>query len=187
MKAIFESIYRGNLWGGRQSRSGSGSDLEETGVLIEELPRLFKDLKVRSILDIPCGDFNWFRKIDLGDIEYIGADIVPQIITDNTNKYPEIDFRVLDVVKDELPKVDLIFVRDCLGHLSNSDTREALRNIKQSGARYLVSTTFPGVRDDTEMETGGWRPINLERYGLTPKGLLHEEVIEGKCLGVYEL
>lgn len=37
---------------------------------------MLKKYSIKSILDIPCGDFSWMKKIELDGIEYIGADIV---------------------------------------------------------------------------------------------------------------
>jgi FMN-dependent NADH-azoreductase len=63
---------------------------------------------------------------------YVGADIVDELIQSNKRKYPKHYFRVLDITQDELPKVDLMMVRDCLVHLSDADVKKALTNIKRS-------------------------------------------------------
>jgi hypothetical protein len=70
MKAgeVFTNIFRQNRWGGFASVSGTGSDLVQTRVLIRELPLLFYDLEVNVVLDIPCGDFHWMKKVDLSGI-----------------------------------------------------------------------------------------------------------------------
>ena len=39
------------------------------------------------MLDIPCGDFYWMKEVDLKDIEYIGADIVDELIKKNNDKF----------------------------------------------------------------------------------------------------
>ena len=48
----------------------------------------------------------------------------------------------MDLVNDELPKVDLIFCRDCLFHLPNDMILKALENIYKSKSKYLLTTTF---------------------------------------------
>src|SRR4051794_14532620 len=60
---IFTKIYRNNWFNGRNSVSGPGSEIEQTRVLIEELPRLFADLDISTLLDIPCGDFHWMNNV----------------------------------------------------------------------------------------------------------------------------
>lgn len=77
---IFEDIYQNNRWGSSESRPGSGSELRTTDTLREELPKLLRYLNVKSMLDLPCGDYNWMSEVDLGGIFYRGADIVEELI-----------------------------------------------------------------------------------------------------------
>jgi hypothetical protein len=35
---------------------------------------------VKSLLDIPCGDFHWMRRVNLQGLSYVGADIVRELI-----------------------------------------------------------------------------------------------------------
>ena len=92
-------------------------------------------------------------------------DIVPELI-DKAQKYSshQVQFRVGDIVRSDLPKADLILCRDCLVHLSYKDIFECLHNFRRSGSTYLLTTTFPGqVRRHWNIATGMWRPIDLER------------------------
>ena len=43
--------------GDSNSFSGTGSNLDQTKEIIKKLPILIKNYKIKSILDIPCGDF----------------------------------------------------------------------------------------------------------------------------------
>jgi len=191
----FSEIYDKNLWSSAQSKSGSGSELMNTVVLRKELPYVFAKYNIKSILDIPCGDFNWMKEVDLTGIEYIGADIVPTLIEENKIKYPEVDFRTLDITKNDLPKVDLIFVRDCLGHLSNNNVFKALEKIKASGSKYLLTTSFTKWNFNANIENGGWRCINLliDPFKLKPQYLINEDCREGyphyndKCMILFDL
>lgn len=163
MKQIFENIFKNNLWRGRTSFSGRGADPDQTENIRKEIPILLKEMKIKSILDIPCGDFNWMKEIDLDGIKYIGADIVEDIVKNN-NKYKTKGktFKVLDITQDKLPKVDLIIVRDCLVHMSYPDIAKAIKQIKASKSKYLLTTTFPGRMENNDIATGRWFPINLE-------------------------
>lgn len=138
----FTEIYENNLWCSPESVSGGGSEMQNTKVIRKELPVLIQKFNIQSILDIPCGDYNWMKSVDLGNAFYIGADIVQPLVKRNKELYNNIDFRLLDLTKDILPKVDLIFVRDCLGHLSNDNVLLALKNCKESGSKYLLATSF---------------------------------------------
>ena len=76
----FQRIFEENAWGNRESVSGEGSNLERTKVVRAELPGLLARHGVRSLLDAPCGDFYWMKEVDLAGVDYIGVDIVPEII-----------------------------------------------------------------------------------------------------------
>lgn len=163
-KRVFLDIYSKNAWGGAESRSGSGSSLEQTKTIREQLPAIITNLGVKSFLDIPCGDFYWMKQVHLEVEEYIGADIIAQLIEHNRALYADRSrrFNVLDIMKDQLPPVDLIFSRDCLVHFSFRDIRRTIRNIKRSNSKYLLTTTFTARDQNTDIATGEWRPLNLQ-------------------------
>ena len=139
---IFSSIYDNYGFGGEESRSGPGSTLSETEKIREKIKNLVKYKEIKSVVDIPCGDFNWMKEVNLSGIDYIGGDIVPKLIEENKIKYSNFKFEVMDVTTTQLPKVDLVFVRDCLGHLSDANVLKAVENIKKSGSKYLLTTSF---------------------------------------------
>jgi SAM-dependent methyltransferase len=178
---IFAEIHQFNEWGSNESVSGAGSALEQTQVIINKLPELFDDFGIKSMLDIPCGDFNWMKNVDLKGVNYIGADIVEEIIKENKSNSHRgnISFQKLNLAADELPKVDLIFCRDCLVHFSFGDIRNALQNICRSDSSYLLTTTFTARPGNHDIMTGQWRPINLELEPFSlPKPTL---IIDEKC------
>jgi hypothetical protein len=159
----FNTIYKNNSWGDPESVSGTGSNMLQTAVIRNELPNIIKTLDIQSMLDIPCGDFNWMSTVNL-EIDYIGADIVSDIIEKNNKKYSndKRKFVSLDVTKDDLPKVDIIFCRDCLVHFSFNDINKAIKNIKRSESKYLLTTSFTRPAENVDIETGSWRPLNLQ-------------------------
>jgi SAM-dependent methyltransferase len=160
---VFTEIYRLRAFGKAESVSGTGSTLVQTKVIVDELPRLFERLAVRSVLDVPCGDFFWMRAVDLKGIDYFGGDIVAPVIDDNQRRYakPGIRFARLDVLRDELPRADLVLCRDCVVHFSVADAFRALSAICRSGSAYLLTTTFPAHKSNPDIVTGQWRPLNL--------------------------
>lgn len=84
------------------------------------------------------------KHVPLDGADYTGADIVPDLIERNRQFETEkIRFKQLNLIQGRLPKVDLIFGRDCLVHLSYQDALTALRNICNSGSTYLLTTTSP--------------------------------------------
>jgi SAM-dependent methyltransferase len=163
-RRVFLDIYSKNSWGGAESRSGSGSSLEQTKTIREQLPTIVAKFGVKSFLDIPCGDFYWMKQVRLDVDEYIGADIIGPLVERNRSLHTTKNrkFTVLDIMKDPLPAVDLIFSRDCLVHFSYRDICRTIRNIKRSNARYLLTTTFTAQDQNTDIATGEWRPLNLQ-------------------------
>jgi hypothetical protein len=195
MAGIFRDIYVSNTWGSDDSRSGTGSDQTQTGVIRGVLPGLFRELGVRSLLDIPCGDFHWMRLLNL-DLDYIGADVVPELIAANEACYggPRRHFEVMDIATDDLPRVDLVFCRDLLVHFAFADAQRAIANLKRSGATWLLTTTFSGRQTNDDIRTGEWRPLNLQLppFSLPPPvQLINEACTEwdgewaDKCLGLW--
>ena len=190
---VFTQIYRSNRWRDSESVSGPGSNLQQTEKLRHKIPILIRSLEVESVLDIPCGDFHWMSKTELA-VNYTGADIVEELIQKNRDIHGDdrVSFCVLDLVSSPLPRADLVFCRDCLVHLSYNNIFSAIANIKRSGAKYLVTTTFPAVQSNYNIVTGDWRPVNLERAPFNfprPESLINEECpVAGytdKSLGVW--
>jgi hypothetical protein len=185
---VFTEIYKENRWGSLESISGPGSSQEQAQRVAEELPPFFRRLGIASILDIPCGDFNWLKNADLSGIDYQGADIVEELVHKNNQNFrtEKRTFRILNLLSDDLPKVDLIFCRDCLVHFSSTDVSRALRNIARSGATYLLTTSFRDHAKNQDIVTGQWRPLNLEvePFSLpTPISVINEGCTEGE--GMY--
>jgi SAM-dependent methyltransferase len=162
---IFSAIYHKNYWGSQESKSGTGSTLERTRQLREDLRRLFAELQIRTVLDAACGDFAWMRELNLeaADLVYTGVDIVPELISDNRRLYESrnVRFEVRNIISDRLPVADLVICRDCLVHLSDDHVWMALANIVGSGSRYLLTTSFCLTRKNPDIPTGDWRPLNL--------------------------
>jgi len=195
LEETFTEIYEKNLWKSTESVSGMGSEIEYAKTISKELPVLLQKYKIQSILDIPCGDWNWMKNVDLCGASYIGADIVKPLIEENKTKYPSVDFRALDLTSDDLPKVDLVFVRDCFGHLTNENVHKALDNIKRSGSKYLLATSFTRWTSNPDIEDGGWKCLNLlvEPFTLKPIYLINEEFEVGyphyndKCMILFQI
>jgi len=161
---VFTDIYKRNSWGGKHSVSGPGSDFDQTRVIVQELSALINDLNISTMLDIPCGDFFWMKDVDLSRLNYIGADIVKELVQVNVERYSDdrVQFQCMNLISDELPNVDLIFCRDCLVHLSFADIFLALDNVCNSRSDYILTTTFTGRMENSDIVTGQRHNLNLE-------------------------
>lgn len=197
-KSVFEDISSRNQWFEPETVSGPGSTLEQTAEIVRLLPSILDQLQVQRMLDLPCGDFNWMSKVNLTGVSYTGADIVGHIVARNQERFASENhqFRVLDLMRDPLEDYDLLFCRDCLVHLSIADIHTALRNIKQSQVKYLMTTTFTDQVINKDIPTGGWRLINLQQppFSLPSPVLdMNEKCTEfgdtfaDKCLAVWKV
>jgi len=161
---IFTDIFKTQHWGkGIESVSGPGSDLHTTQNLRNELPLLIEKFNIKTILDAPCGDMNWMKHV-LNNVklkQYIGADIVKPLIEQNILNYKSdnVDFMVLDIVEDKLPKSDLMICRDCLFHLSETEIKKFFKNFIKSNIKYLLTTSMPA--NNRNIVTGMYRELNL--------------------------
>jgi len=189
-REAFARIYERNEWGSAESRSGIGSALATTHRVRTVLPMLIRALGVKSMLDAPCGDFNWMRSVDLGDAHYTGCDIVPEIIETNRVRYSDRDFLVLDLTAEALPAVDLVFSRDCLQHLTEPDIWRALRNFKKSGARWLFTSSHSTGAQNIATETGGFGYLNLQQPPFSlplPLLIMPEEHYASKAMCLWDI
>ncbi len=179
---IFTTVFQSNYWADAESISGAGSSLKATKPIRKQLPRIIKKFSISSMLDAPCGDFNWLRKVNLGNCFYIGADIVKPLIDKNIELYTQNKrvFIYVNVISDALPQVDLIFCRDLMIHFNFATIFETLKNFKKSGSRYLLMTTHPYNNVNKDINMGLWRGVNFEKAPFNfPKPLLYLQDKEG--------
>ena len=190
MKYKFTHIYYTHRFGGKLSASGQGSDLVRTQIIRQEIPILIKEMNVRVLLDCPCGDFYWLQHSKLNIEKYIGVDIIKDMIKINQKKYSNkcYEFKVLDISKDALPRADMILCRDCLVHFSFKDILSTIKNFKRSGSRHILTTTFPECLSNIDINTGGWRTLNLQLPPFNfpePIKLINEKCDEIDSAGEY--
>ena len=140
MKEIFQDIYSNNLWGHHESLSGFGSSLTATQNIVLQMPLIVKEYDIKAILDIPCGDFNWMKVVEMKLERYIGADLIEDLIEKNQKQYGDAihHFETMDILQDPLPKVDLILCRDLFIHFPDALIFQAMDNIKKSSSKYLL-------------------------------------------------
>jgi hypothetical protein len=200
-KEAFDRHYKENLFKGKESKSGPGSDPDQTKILKEEIVKLCKHLGVKRLLDAPCGDCNWMKDIwgNLNLEMYIGMDIVEELINSNKNSFGSENkiFYWCDLVETKtIPSADLMLCRDCLVHLSFVSSIQVLKNMVNSDINYFLLTTFSKPdRHNYNWEDGtNWYPITLTDHPFylpEPKVLINEGCTEyhneytDKCLGLW--
>ena len=164
-KVFFNKYYNPKYTWCRTNRGPScvGSDNYTTQILRSKLPILIKKYKIKSILDAGCGDFYWMKKINLRRINYYGLDIVSKLIEKNKKLYSKknVTFFKSNIVKDKLPKVDLIICRDVLTRSSEKNNILILKNFVRSKSKYLLTTFYPDTKENINIISGGFHKINV--------------------------
>jgi hypothetical protein len=172
-EAVFTKYYEDRMWRSNESVSGQGSTVAVTEHLRSGLPPLLADLNVSTLLDVPSGDFNWMSEVDLGNVEYIGGDIVPALIKANSEKFGRSgrEFRVIDLTESDLPNADALLVRDCLIHLDFAAIDRVLRNVARSQIRWLLVSEYPELAKNVDSSVGPATPVSLSLppFSLGPK------------------
>jgi hypothetical protein len=192
LEKVFSEIYLNNGWEDSESVSGAGSTMARTAVIRRELSMLLENIQAKSLLDAACGDFNWMRHVPLGLIEYVGVDIVPQLVERNRQAYANRhrSFVNADITLDDLPRVDVILCRDCLIHLSFQHGRAAVENFKRSRSTFMLATTHTTVTKNVDVSSGAWRNLNLQLapYNFpAPCAAIAENPEAGKVLALWRL
>lgn len=164
MKDVFRRVYREGWWG---TGSGLGSTVEGTKEYRGYLLGIMHALNVRSVLDIGCGDWKFSRLIDWTGIDYIGWDVVPEIMAWDAQAF-NITFQTIDARCRPLPNHDLIIIKDVFQHWSNKDILAFLEKLK--GRRALITNScWNPVNHD--IVAGHFRPLDLRQspFNLKPK------------------
>lgn len=160
---IFRNIYLHNWWGSPESISGCGSELERTSAVRTGLIKWCSQTGITSMLDAPCGDFNWMKEVVRDtNMKYIGGDIVPELIDkNNANNQQRGEFIVFDILKDQLPDVQAWVCRDVLFHLPNAQIQVVLDRFAKSDIRFLLTTHFENITAHPNIGFGKYRPVNI--------------------------
>lgn len=193
----FTRIYRENHWQSDESRSGVGSEMGRTTNIRARLPWLLEALNAQSLLDAGCGDLNWMQTVCWREpLIYVGVDIVPELVETLRRQHPRVHLETGDITRDRLPTCDVILCRTVLFHLPNADIARALANFARSGARYLLTTTYPWHFPNEDISAGGWRRLNLQAAPFnmpSPMALLPEDEVDPAAplnpgyLGLWEI
>jgi len=76
---------------------------------------------------------------------YIACDIVEPLIQFNREKFQgmNVEFKVLDIAKDDLPDGDMVCIRQVFQHLSNEQIASALEKITNKYKILLITEHLP--------------------------------------------
>ena len=156
-QTVFSNVYQKKLWGIASPEnespfySGPGSsDPEIVDPYVETVNRFFASLPTKKkAVDLGCGDFRVGSRIVDSFDSYIACDVVPELVHFNQQHWQHlpVEFRVVDLVKDEIPDGDVLIVRQVLQHLSNDDIKRFTQSIPRGISYLLVTEHLPSGRD----------------------------------------
>src|SRR5210317_788175 len=172
-KLVFKAIFKSNHWNKSkkfnniQSYSGPGSIPNSfTAInLIKNLKKFFKENNIQSVLDAPCGDCAWIKKIFDLDIKYTGIDIVEELINSNQLTFASnsnVKFYCKDVyLIKNFNHYDFILMRDFFIHLPLTQIQNILFNLKNSNCKFFALNSYENNAINNEISTGQHRKINF--------------------------
>lgn len=135
--------YRDGWNGGLpETKCGFGSRLDQTVEQRDWLQKVFAKFEIKSIADIGAGDLNWVKTMDLEGIAYRPYDLV--VRDPSVTRF--------DLLQEIPPQVDCIMLLWVLNHFDFDDCRKALKNIRASGAKYLIMTDRPKWHEEQPKE-----------------------------------
>ena len=142
-KKIFTNIYEEKIWGGESEAfySGSGSHKKQyVEPYVMFLKNFIAEHNVDSAVDLGCGDFNIGSQFAYSLNEYIGVDIVDNLIEHNNKEFSckNVRFLCLDICNDDLPDANLCIIRQVLQHLKNNEIQLVINNTKKY--KYVLVT-----------------------------------------------
>jgi 2-polyprenyl-3-methyl-5-hydroxy-6-metoxy-1,4-benzoquinol methylase len=168
LKELFTSTYTNNKWCDTESKSGNGSTLVYTENIRKVLVEFIKKNKIKTIWDCSCGDWNWMKQIKNELPNYVGNDIVEELIHANIKNYATntIKFQCGDMLEElrllSDKSIDLIICRHTLEHLPSEYVIDVVKEIKRVGVWSMITSNNDS--DNSELWVDGvvGRCINLE-------------------------
>lgn len=127
--AVFAEIYGQDKWTGG---SGPGSTAAFCRPLARWLRGYLLEHRIRSLVDLGCGDIQWMPGALAGlDVDYVGLDVVPDLLEAHRQRLPadRFTFKLLDVARapvTEIPAADLYWAKDVLQHWPSADVAQFL-------------------------------------------------------------
>jgi hypothetical protein len=149
---IFTRIYESGAWGKSEDPvspfySGSGSRRDdEIAAYVQSVANFLRSFEVKpNVVDLGCGDFTVGYQVRIFCNRYVACDVVPSLIAFNKDRFKDlgVEFKVLDLIENELPPGDIAFVRQVLQHLSNDQISKFIARASLSYKFLVVTEHLP--------------------------------------------
>ena len=164
---VFSDVYERDLWNGGSGPGSAPENTVEYRRFLQEFLDGF-DYPVK-VVDLGCGDWRIGELMDWSGVDYVGVDVVPEVIEANRRRdTPDnVSFVCLDALVDDLPEGDVLVVKDVLQHWPNADV---LRLLDAAEERFTftvvtndVSSKSHPAKVNSDIALGDWRPVDIER------------------------
>ena len=192
---VFSEIYRRDIW---SNTSGPGSDERFAAPYAALVLNFIRHTNARSVVDVGCGDFRVGAAIAQSGINYLGVDIVPDLIERNEKQFggDHISFLRLDATRDRVPYADLCLIRQVFQHLSNDEIQKVIANCRH--CRDIIVTEHipqnPKVPNldrphgpDIRIYDGSGIFLDREPFSIPVEPLLDLEFAPGEILSTVRL
>jgi trans-aconitate methyltransferase len=151
-------------------------------------------LTFKTCLDAGCAQAYLLQEIMMhhSKIEGYGCDISKMVVADNRNRFPQCEFKAMDIAKEAWQKqFDLVVSSEVIEHIPQ--WRDAIHHLASMSRRYLFLTVpsgklnplsrmvghtqhFEGSEIQQELEKNGFKCLRMMRYGF-PVHSLYEFLI----------
>lgn len=190
LQNVFTQIYKNFVWG-----EGSGQGSTDKFIVNEYIDSISTFLesfdKKPKIVDLGCGDFNVGSKIVKYSSEYIACDIVEFVVEQNKKKYSDlnVNFLVLDITSDKLPKGDVAIIRQVLQHLCNEDIVNIVKKLHNTYQYVIVTEHIPGKEfvPNVNISSGNGTRICIDSGIILTEEPFSLKVKEQKVIGSIQL
>jgi SAM-dependent methyltransferase len=168
---VFTDIYDRNIW---SDGSGGGSLIQNAKEYVSFLQAFLKDKKIRTVVDLGCGDWQFSRHVNWKGVDYIGYDVVKSVIEANRRAFSRegIVFIQADGIDADLPEADLLLCKDVLQHLPNEDVVSLMKQLHKFKHCLITNDVNPATltSENPDVVKGETRPIDLSQPPFSLKG-----------------
>lgn len=174
--AEFERIYLTSEWG---VGSGNGSNPVATIDYRRMVEEFIVLNKVRSVVDIGCGDWQSTRYVNFSGSHYAGFDVVPALVEQNRAMFgaPGVTFDLMPEDAKLLPTADLLIVKDVLQHLPNAQIFAFRDSVFPKFKFCLITNSWQALNYPMQVDitAGQFRTLDLQREPYLFQGAyIHE-------------
>ena len=172
---FFTHIYEKGLWGKRNGvgHSGSGSSVQNAAPYMQLLEKFLVENKIKSVVDVGCGDWSFSQHIPWGEIQYTGFDVVKSVIERNKQRFtaPNLTFTHADAAFTDLPEADLMVCKDVMQHLTNADIQRLLKQCGKYKHCLITNDVNPDtLSSDNADRVGDYHQLDLTKPPFNFKG-----------------